>query len=277
MRAADVRVDSLPKSELTRNITSYSESKGAETYLLGFYDDQGDGLLHLPLRLLRYERASNAITQAAIQGLSAPFGDTPSQLPDLCAGSVLAIRHVAGHVLVSTHINPSAGCELVFSEQFELQASLTGWLIANLRSDQFLLHENEVHFASQHALSLKIADLAHRKITKIYPPERDRMHSEYVGRLRSHMPPRQWCIETDSICDPSSFNCDLDGAVAVSPDLNTFGFIVEFNAGGFGPAAESAVPSERVAYVYRWNGGSWRMRREIPATATLRAGQLVAP
>lgn len=56
----------------------------------------------------------------------------------------------------TNRIDTKTGCELIFSEQFELQASLTGWLVANLRSEQVLLHENEIHFASQHPMRLKV-------------------------------------------------------------------------------------------------------------------------
>ena len=137
LRAANVRLDSLSESELAKKITSYAENKTGQAYSLAFYDDYGDGLLHLPLRLLRYQRSSGRITQAAIQRLLGPVGDTPHEIPDLCVGSVLDIHEAAGHVFVSTHINPSAGCELVFSEQFEFQASLTGWLLANLHWNSY--------------------------------------------------------------------------------------------------------------------------------------------
>lgn len=275
LRAADVRTDSLSKSELEKKITSYAENKNGNTYLLGFYEVQGDGLLHLPLRLLRYERASSAITQAAVQRLFATFSDTPGELPDFCAGSVLNICETPGHVLVRTHINPSAGCELVFSEQFQLQASFTGWFVANLRSDQLLLHENEIHFASQHAMTLKIVDMLQRRITEIYPPKTDPLHSNYESQLKSHMPSEQWCRETNSICDPSAFDCDLDGPVAVSPDMGKFAFIALFDPGGFGPDAQHAVPPERVGYIYTWAGGTWHLLRESRAGASQTAEQLL--
>lgn len=276
LRAANVRVDPIPQSELAKKITSYSENRSGNIYLLAFYEDKGDGVLHPPLRLLRYEPSSGAITQAAIERFWAPFGDTPRELPDLCAGSVLDIRDAAGHVFVGTHLNPSAGCELVFSERFELQASFTGWLLANLRSDQILLHENEVHFASQHALTLKVVDLVHRKITDVYPPAVDPLRSVYASRLKSHMPPPRWCMETDSICDPSTFDCELDGPVAVGPDSNSFGFILVFDPGGFGPGAERALGRERVAYVYSWQSSGWRLRHERRAAAALKPEQLIS-
>lgn len=275
LRAANVRLDSLSESELAKKITSYAENKTGQAYSLAFYDDYGDGLLHLPLRLLRYQRSSGRITQAAIQRLLGPLGDTPHEIPDLCVGSVLDIHEAAGHVFVSTHINPSAGCELVFSEQFELQASLTGWLLANLHSEQLLLHENEIHFASQHPMKLKTVDLLHRKITEIYPPAVDPLRSEYEKQLRSHMPPERWCRDTNSICDPSAFSCELYGRVAISPDENSFGFIVVFDPGGFGTGAEHAVGKERVAYVYGWAESGWRVVRETRADATLKPEQLL--
>jgi hypothetical protein len=100
------------------------------------------------------------------------------------------------------------------------------------------LHENEVHFASQHAVRLKIADLLQQKITEVYPVNIDLLHAEYESRLKSHMPMRKWCMDSNSMCDPSGFDCDLDGPVAVSQDLNTFAFVVVFD-----PAALDPTPS----------------------------------
>ncbi|MBV9761842.1 MAG: hypothetical protein JO340_14870 [Acidobacteriaceae bacterium] len=275
LRAADVRLESFPESELTKKITSYAENKTGKSYFLAFYDDHGDGLLHLPLRLLRYHPGSGSITQAAIQRLLAPFGDTPRELPDLCAGSVLDIHEAAGHVFVSTHINPSAGCELIFSEQFELQASFTGWLLANLGSEQVLLHENEIHFASQHPMRLKAADLVHRKVMQLYPPAVDPLRSEYASQLRSHMPPERWCRDSNSMCDPSDFDCELDGRVAVSPDSNSFALIAVFDPGGFGTGAEDAVGRRRAAYVYSWDKSGWRVSRESRVDTNLKSEQLL--
>jgi hypothetical protein len=275
LQAADVRLNSFPESELTKKITSYAENKSGKSYFLAFYDDHGDGLLHLPLRLLRYQPSSGSITQAAIQRLLAPFGDTPHELPDLCAGSVLDIHEAAGNLFVSTHINPSAGCELIFSEQFELQASFTGWLLANLRSGQVLLHENEIHFASQHPMRLKAADLVHRKVRELYPPAVDPLRSDYASQLRSHMPPGSWCRDSNSMCDPSEFDCELDGRVAVSPDSESFAFIAVFDPGGFGKGAEDAVGRERVAYVYRLDKSGWRVLKESRVEANVKSEQLL--
>jgi hypothetical protein len=90
------------------------------------------------------------------------------------------------------------------------------------------------------------------------------------------MPPERWCRDTNSICDPSAFNCELDGRVAVSPDANAFGFIAVFDPGGFGTGAEHAVGRERVAYVYGWEESGWRVRRESRADATLKPEQLLS-
>jgi hypothetical protein len=147
---------------------------------------------------------------------------------------VISITELYGNIYIDTHINPSAGCVLILSPHLTLQATLSGWLDAVMGPDYAIVHGSEIHFASVHPMQLAVFDLAHRKLIPLYPSKKDPLRKQFASLIRSHMPSREWCIQTDSQCEPSNFDSDLATPVAVNESAKLFGFVVAFDATGFG-------------------------------------------
>ncbi len=260
---ARVPTASIPAVELQRKVTSYAVN-ARDPFLLAYYEETGAAALSFPLRLIRYSRSRHSLVRSALDTFNAPFSDLSPIGPDVCLGSALKISEEYGRVYLDTHIGPSAGCVLVFSNRLSLEATLSGAFLGVLDRDCVIVAENEIHFASVSPMRLKAIDLRRRAKAHIYPPRPDTLRDRYSDLIRAHMPPRRWCAETNSQCDPLNFDCELDSPVAVNSAAMSFGFIACFDSGGFGPDAAHYVPRECVAYLYHLENGVWQ-HRETPA------------
>ena len=257
LKRSGVPLASMLHAELQQEIISYAVATG-NPFLLAYYDYSGTSALSGPLHLIRYDRSHPLLTRTAVSKLDAAFSDFPSEIRNDCLGSVLKISEKYGRIYVDTHINPSAGCVLVFSLHLSLKAALSGALTAALDPTYAILEMNEVHFTSVSPLRLKVVDFERRSTNQIYPPDPDPFRNEYAQRIRAHMPSKAWCAQTNSQCDPLNFDCELDRPVAVNAASKSFAFIAHFDSGGFGADAARSVPPERVAYVYRLENRLWK-------------------
>jgi hypothetical protein len=127
-------------------------------------------------------------------------------------------------------------------------------------ADYAILHENEIHFASVHPMQLAVFNLAHRELIPLYPPQSDPLRKQFASLIQAHMPPVNWCRQTNSSCDPANFDSELDGPIAINEPEKLFGFIARFDVGGFGDLANKNVPDASVAYFFRLDHGFWQYR-----------------
>jgi hypothetical protein len=256
--SAGVPTHLFPANKLRTKITSYQASKG-DPFLLAYYDDDGSGTLHDPMGLVRYSAASRVLKTTELRNLSAPFSVDPS-IVQPCDGSVLSISESYGNVYVGTHQNPSAGCVLILANDLTFKTAVSGWLEGVIGADYVILHESEIHFMSVHPMRISVFDLARHKATRLYPPTNDPLREKYSSLIRTQMPTKQWCIQTASLCDPDTFDSDLDGDIAVNEAAKLFGFVAWFDAGGFGELALKNVPRTQAAYFFRLHDGAWESR-----------------
>ncbi len=249
--------------DLDQEITSYAIDTG-DPFLLAYYIDHGSGLLQFPLRVMRYSRATHVLKTVVLQNVTAPFSVMPS-VQQACLGSADRITERNGNVYIETMTSPSAGCILILSTELSLKAALSGWVEGVIGADYLILHESEIHFMSIHPMRIAVFDLRRNLLTELYPPKSDTLREQYSSLIRAHMPSEQWCMQTNSACDPGEFDNDLGSSVAVNQSAKVFGFIVDFYPAGFGDAAAKSVPSQEVAYVFRLRNGAWQYREFLPA------------
>jgi len=257
LKAAVVPTAQFSQIDLDAKITSYAVSEG-EPFLLAYYVDNGSGLIQPPLRVVRYDRASGSLRRSDFSAVAAPFQPaTPIALD--CLGSAITISEHASIVYIDTHCTPSAGCLIVLSSALELKTAVSGWLLGVIGADYAIFQGSEIHFMSVHPLHIEVLNLKRNQPEQVYPfandPQR-RAFSKLIQPLISN----RWCMDNNAQCDPDNFDADVKGGVIVNEAAKLFGFEAQFDAGGFGDAAETRVKPRAVAYVYRERGGTWEHR-----------------
>lgn len=70
LRSANIPERLFSGSELTKKITSFAVANG-DPYLLAYYDDDGSGILHLPLHVIRFDRKTRNLNRADLNGINA--------------------------------------------------------------------------------------------------------------------------------------------------------------------------------------------------------------
>jgi hypothetical protein len=256
LRAANVPLQQFPAAELSAKITSYAISSD-DPFLLAYYIDDGSGQLQPPLHIVRYDRATGGLRRAEPREIHALF---QGEIPMNCFGSAEHIREYRDMIYIDTHINPSAGCVIVLSSMLTFKAALSGWLLGLIGADYAILHGSEVHFMSVHPLHIVVFDLKRNLSLEVYPYQNDPRRREFSRSIGPHIS-RKWCQEYNSPCDPENFDADLlKGNIVVNEAARVFGFEAQFDAAGFGDAAEKQVQPQTVAYIFRERRGTWEHR-----------------
>lgn len=240
-----------PDANTTVTITSFGVVNDASQFVIAYYEDTGTDALRPPLHVLRYDRTARRWHHRDFREgeAKAPFSPSfqPSQSRNIdCLGSA-SVRAVAGRLLVSTHISPSAECTMILRSDLTLVSAFSGWDVAAIGS-LILVERSEIHFAATHPLRLATIDLATGIERDIFPPADDRFRKQFRQRLGA-VADDSWCREHNASCDPQQMSTDL-GKVAVNAEANAVAFEVTFDSEGFGPKAESEIGSERCFYVF---------------------------
>ena len=257
LREADVPAGLFQATELGVKITSYAVSKG-DPFLLAYYVDDGSGLLHPPLRVIRFDRATKEARRADYRDITALFQGATFQgaTPMDCLGSALNIREYRESIYIETHDNPSAGCVIVLSSRLAFKTALSGWLLGFIGNDSAILRESEIHFMPVHPLHIAVFDVKRNRAREVYPFKNDPERREFSRSIRRHIS-EKWCADHNAPCDPENFDADLQGSVMVNEAASAFGFRVQFDAQGFGESAEKQVEPRTVTYLFRKRGDGW--------------------
>ncbi len=255
LQNANVPTQRFAASELSAKITSYANSDD-DPFLLAYYLDSGSNALLPPLRVIRYGRAAKDLRRAEFRDITALFQGVVSMN---CLGSALEIREYHNTIFIDTHASPSAGCVIVLSSTLSFKAALSGWVLGLMGADYAILRQSEIHFMSVHPLHIGVFDVKQNRLIQVFPFEDDTQRRQYSDLIKP-LVSEKWCMEFNAECNPENFNADPKGALAMNEAAKVFGFEAEFNAGGFGEAAEKQVPPRSVFYVFRERKGVWEHR-----------------
>ena len=242
---------SPPDANTSVTINSFGVVNDASQFVIAYYEDTGTDVLRPLLHVLRYDRTARRwhhrdFREGEVKAPFSPFFQ-PSQSSDIdCLGSA-SLRTVAGRLLVSTHISPSAECTMILRSDLTLVSAFSGWDVAAIGS-LILVERSEIHFAATHPLRLAAIDLATGRERDVFPPADDRFRQQFRQRLRA-VADGAWCREHNASCDPEQMSIEL-GDVAVNVEAKAVAFEVTFDSEGFGPRAESEIGSERCFYVF---------------------------
>ena len=245
LRSRHVPTNQFSDTDMAGPISGWAASNDDEPFLLAYYavdlphDPPG------PLHVIRYDPATRELWRGEVAKASArlSFDETiPCLLP------VLAIGEHHGVIHIATHGNSLAGCMLVLSTQLALRTAVAGRPLGWVGADYSVVQRGGVH-----PTEIDVYDLRRDLLTAVYPPVQDALRQQFAGALPAGSSGRA-----------RGFSTELVGQVAVNESAKVFGFVVRYDAGGFGENAASQVEPLAVAYVYRLHGGRWEHREILP-------------
>jgi hypothetical protein len=227
---------------LDQSITSGAVLDTQTEFVIGYYVDDGSGLLKAPIHFARFDRIKSVWDFADV---------ADSSVEDL--GSVLSVKAVAGFYLVDTHISPSAGYLLVLSPEMRMQAKLFGWYLGHLGDQTLIYHRSQVHFAPVHPAEIATFDLQTKKDTIIFPHKPDqRIRLDLIAALRafyaSHL---DYCSQKNDPCDPEYFDSELVSEIVTDNREHAIAFVISYELQGYGQSKEKPSGPAYVFYVYR--------------------------
>jgi len=192
------------------------------------------------LRIMRYDKQARKWATAELSDFRTEI------LPGLvgpCLGSAGGVRKVGALFYVSIELSPSAGCQLVVSDDLKLKTVLSGWLVATFSSGAVVLEGSTRHFAPTHPLRLSLFDPRSASPTTIYPPPPDPLRAAYIQRLNTEISQSDRCHGDNCESNAEQFdndlgsNCESSGhcqpAIAVNDKTGSLAFRVKFSPTGF--------------------------------------------
>ena len=142
-------------ADLDQPITSYSVLDDSRGFVIAYYAQEPDGMLH-ELRVRSLDKRTRTWRWKTF----------PEPI-----GSVLHIVRGAGHLYISGHTSPSAAPLLVLSDALELKRELDGWPVLALDDGRVVFQRSMVHFAPAHGGALALYDPVADREEPLYPPQ----------------------------------------------------------------------------------------------------------
>lgn len=184
---------------------------------------------------------------------------------DECSGSILGVQYVGDFTFVATHINPSAGCILVFDKNLVARKPLLGFDPVEVDSNLIVIEEDTVHFSSAHSARLQSVELLHGAPREVYPPLGDRLRKRLIAENAAKMPSAAICARMNDPCLPEIFDEDIRALTTNGKGIFAF-LALQSASHALAPEEEPVTVAEQmVLYVYQRAPGGWRYcEEEIP-------------
>ena len=146
----------VPKdaADLDEPITSYSVLDDRQGFVIAYYGQEPDGLLH-ELRVRSFDARTRTWRSKTF----------PEPI-----GSILKIDRNASVIYVNGHSSPSATPTLVLSANLEVKRELDGWPVLMLDDGRMVFQRSMVHFAPAHGGALALYDPVADREVSLYPP-----------------------------------------------------------------------------------------------------------
>jgi len=247
--AEHVPVDEDTLHNLDKVITSGAELNDAKQFAMAYYVSHATGLLHAPIYVDVYDRRTERWRSGEIAAATARWKGMDVD----CFGSVLAITAIVDSFALETHINPSAGCELILSRELKLKTSLYGWIVGYFGDGSIVYQRSEVHFATVHPAELAIYNPETGKDYTIFPHKPfQEIRMRIIENLREFFKThKDYCQKADDPCDPEYFDSSIAGKVVTDDREHALAFVVSYDTQGYGQSDDKPGGPSEVVYVYR--------------------------
>jgi len=165
LAAEQLPLDAEKLTNLDKTISSGAELNDASQFVIAYFLLDGTGRLNPPIYVDLFDRKSGQWRSGSIGEAAAKWegGDVD------CLGSVLSIAAYADYFALETHINPSAGCEIILSREMKVKTALYGWTLGHFGDGGIFYHRSQIHFATVHPAELAFYDPATGKDFILFP------------------------------------------------------------------------------------------------------------
>lgn len=244
-----VPLDAETLRNLDAKISSGAELNDAQQFVIAYYVLDATGQLNPPIYVDVYDRGEGRWKSGEIKAGAAKEGGAD----DNCFGSVLAVEGLPDSYVLETHINPSAGCELILSRDLKVKASLYGWMVGHFADGGIVYHRSQVHFATVHPAEIAIYEPATEKDFNIFPRKPlQGVRLKVIEDLREFYKTHQdYCKKADDPCDPEEFDSSLEGKVVTDDREHAMAFVISYEVQGYGQDEHKPGGPAEVVYVYR--------------------------
>jgi len=242
-------LDAEALRNLDAKISSGAELNDEAQFAIAYYLLDSTGLLKPPIFIDQYDRRTQRWKSGVIEAAVARWQGMDVD----CFGSVLAVVGFSDSYALETHINPSAGCEIILSLDLKVKASLYGWIVGHFGDGGIVYHRSQIHFATVHPTEIAIYDPATGKDFNVYPhaPFQE-VRLQVTRELREFYKTHQeYCKKADDPCDPEEFDSSLEGKVVTDDREHAMAFVVSYEVQGYGQDEHKPGGPTEVVYVYR--------------------------
>jgi hypothetical protein len=249
LAAEKLPLDAQALRNLDDKISSGAELNDAQQFVIAYYVLDATGQLNPPMYVDVYDRGAGRWKSGEIRAAEGKEGG----VDDNCFGSVLAVVAFSDSYALETHINPSAGCELIVSRDLKVKASLYGWIVGHFGDGGIVYHRSQIHFATVHPAEIAIYDPATGKDFNVFPhaPFQE-VRLQVTRELREFYKTHQdYCQKADDPCDPEEFDSSLEGKVVTDDREHAMAFVISYDIQGYGQSDDKPGGPSEVVYVYR--------------------------
>lgn len=231
--------DHVSLSDLDLAILGPEISDTEDYFSVGYFVDATDPEIHVVL----FDRKNKQWfkNEIKLEGTEFCFG----------SNAITGIQYSKKFVHLETHINPSAGCTLIFTKKLRFQKALYGWPLATFADETVVYHNSVVHFAPTHPAAISMYNPVTKYEKMIYPmkPYQD-IRLRHIKKMKELYSDTDWCRERNHHCDPESFN-DSIGDLEINNKSNSLIFQAHFSGDYWKDPKGLNEESHAVIYVYR--------------------------
>lgn len=249
LAAEKVPLDADALHNLDAKISSGAELNDSAQFVIAYYLLDATGQLNPPIFVDVYDRGAAKWKSAEIRAGAAKEGGAD----DNCFGSILAVESLSDFYALETHINPSAGCEVILSRDLKVKTSLYGWIVGHFGDGGMVYHRSQVHFATVHPAEIEVYDPATGKDFNVFPRAPFQgQRLQLTEKLREFYKTHQdYCQKADDPCDPELFDSSLADKVVTDDREHALAFVVSYELQGYGQDEHKPSGPSQVVYVYR--------------------------
>src|SRR5689334_8846809 len=196
-----------------------------------YYVSDSPEQLNPPIYIDLYDRRAERWKSGAIEAATAKSAGVDVD----CLGSVLEVTAFANYLALETHINPSAGCEIILSRDLKLKTSLYGWSVGRFGDGGIVYHRSQVHFATVHPAEIAVYDPETGRDYTVFPHKpfqeiRLRLTEELREFFKTH---QDYCKQANDPCDAELFDSSLTGKVVTDDREHAVAFVISYELQGF--------------------------------------------
>jgi hypothetical protein len=140
-------------ADLEQPITSYSVLDDSRGFVIAYYAQESDNILH-ELHVRSFDKRTETWRSKTF----------PESI-----GSILDIQRSARYLYIGGHSSPSAAPLLALTEGLELRRELDGWPMLMLENGRVVFSRSMRHFAPTHAQVLALYDAVTDREDAVYP------------------------------------------------------------------------------------------------------------